>query len=64
MTKNNPDNLTEAEAAAHLRTSIRTLRSLRQKAVGPAFVRVGRRIIYRLVDLKQWQWAQRQGVSE
>lgn len=51
-------NLTEAEAAAYLRTTRRTLRNLRRKASGPTYARVGRQIIYKLVDLQQWQAAQ------
>jgi hypothetical protein len=51
-------NLTEAEAAALLRATIRTLRSLRRKSSGPKYIRVGRRIIYRLADVEAWQAAQ------
>ena len=52
------ENLTEREAAAYLRTTSRTLRNLRRKGGGPAFARVGRTIIYRLVDLQKWQAVQ------
>lgn len=51
-------NITEAEAATYLRTSVRVLRAMRRAAVGPRFARVGRRIIYRLADLQEWQLAQ------
>lgn len=51
-------NITEAEAASYLRTSVRVLRALRRSAIGPRFARVGRRIIYRLADLQEWQLAQ------
>ena len=53
-------NLTEAEAAAYLRTSRRTLRNLRRKGRGPMYARVGRQSIYRLADLQEWQAAQTQ----
>ena len=52
------ENLTEREAAAYLRTTSRTLRNLRRKGGGPAYARVGRTIIYRLVDLQKWQAVQ------
>ena len=52
------ENLTEGEAANYLRTTTRTLRNLRRKGGGPAFARVGRTIIYRLVDLQKWQAVQ------
>ena len=56
-------NLTEAEVAAYLRTSRRTLRNLRRKGSGPKYARVGRQIIYRLVELQEWQAAQTQAGS-
>lgn len=46
--------LTEDEAAASLRISVRTLQAWRLKATGPAFVRVGRAIRYRRGDIKAW----------
>ena len=51
-------NLTETEAADYLRTTTRTLRNLRRKGAGPSYARVGRSIIYRLVDLQKWQAVQ------
>jgi hypothetical protein len=51
-------NLTETEAADYLRTTTRTLRNLRRQSQGPVFARVGRKVIYRLVDLQAWQTAQ------
>ena len=51
-------NITEAEAANYLRTSIRVLRALRRTSIGPPFARIGRRIIYRIADLQEWQLAQ------
>jgi len=48
-------NLTEAEAANYLRTTTRTLRNLRRQSQGPAYARVGRKVIYRLIDLQRWQ---------
>jgi hypothetical protein len=49
------ENLTEGEAANYLRTTTRTLRNLRRQSQGPAYVRVGRKVIYRLIDLQKWQ---------
>ena len=51
-------NLTESEAANYLRTTTRTLRNLRRQSQGPAYARVGRKVIYRLIDLQRWQTAQ------
>ena len=51
-------NLTETEAANYLRTTRRTLRNLRRQSQGPAYARVGRKVIYRLIDLQTWQTAQ------
>jgi hypothetical protein len=57
------DNYTETEAAAYLRTTVRVLRALRRASLGPRYARVGRRIIYRLADLQEWQVAQAQGAG-
>ena len=51
-------NLTETEAANYLRTTTRTLRNLRRQSQGPAYARVGRKVIYRLIDLQKWQAVQ------
>jgi hypothetical protein len=55
------ENLTEREAAAFLRTTSRTLRNMRRKGGGPSYARVGRTVIYRLVDLQKWQAVQSTG---
>jgi hypothetical protein len=52
------ENLTEGEAANYLRTTTRTLRNLRRQSQGPAYARVGRKVIYRLIDLQRWQAVQ------
>ena len=52
------ENVTEAEAAHYLRTSVRVLRALRDTSSGPPYARVGRRVIYRLADLHEWQLGQ------
>jgi hypothetical protein len=51
-------NVTEVEAADYLRTTVRVLRALRRASIGPPYARVGRRIIYRLTDLQEWQLGQ------
>lgn len=54
------DTLTQREAAAYCRISAATLARMRQDArceaqlPGPAYVRIGRRIIYRKQDLEAW----------
>ena len=47
----------EAEAAAYLRISPRTLqdfRTERSKKDGPPYSKLGRRIVYERSDFKQW----------
>ena len=46
--------LTPDEAAEWLRSKERTLERWRSDGVGPAFVRLGRRVAYRLEDLQAW----------
>jgi predicted DNA-binding transcriptional regulator AlpA len=46
--------LTPDEAAAWLRSSERTLERWRGEGAGPRFVRLGRRVVYRLADLETW----------
>lgn len=43
--------LTQREAAALLRLSERTLERYRLSGTGPAFVKLGRRVVYRASDL-------------
>ena len=43
------------EAAKYLGVSSRTLERWRQNGTGPYFIRPGYRVVYRLIDLKQWQ---------
>jgi len=43
--------LTQCEAAALLRLSERTLERYRLTGTGPAFVKIGRRVVYRAADL-------------
>lgn len=46
--------LTPREAATWLRSTERTLERWRRQGTGPAFVRVGRHVAYRLEDLEAW----------
>jgi predicted DNA-binding transcriptional regulator AlpA len=46
--------LTQREAASALRLSERTLERSRVTGLGPAFVKAGRRVLYRQSDLDQW----------
>lgn len=45
---------TLAETAAYLRTPVATLRYWRHLVEGPAGFRLGRRVVYRRVDVDQW----------
>ncbi len=49
-----PRLLCEKDAAKLLSASPRTLQAWRVKGVGPTFVRIGRTIRYRTVDLSAW----------
>jgi excisionase family DNA binding protein len=46
--------LTSQEAAEVLRLSERTLERLRVTGDGPAFSKLGRRVLYRETDLETW----------
>lgn len=46
--------LTNAEAAALIRLSRRTLDSWRCAGRGPRFLRLGSRVVYRLTDVLAW----------
>jgi excisionase family DNA binding protein len=46
--------LRQSEAADHLRLSQRTLERWRVSGTGPAFVKLGRRVLYRKLDLEEW----------
>ena len=49
---------TQAEAAKALRLSERTLERSRLTGLGPAYVKAGRRVLYRQADLEAWVAAQ------
>ena len=43
--------LSEREASSHLGLSVRTLQDWRQRRTGPAYSKVGRRVVYDRADL-------------
>ncbi len=45
---------TESEAAVRVRLSKRTLERHRQTGTGPAFIKIGGRVLYRDADLDAW----------
>jgi excisionase family DNA binding protein len=49
---------TQREAAEVLRLSERTLERMRLTGLGPAYVKAGRRVLYRQADLETWIAAQ------
>ena len=53
------DLLTITEAAAVVRAPIATLRYWRHLGAGPCSFRVGRRVMYRRIDIDDWLTAQR-----
>lgn len=46
--------MTLAEAAAYLRTPIATLYWWRHNHIGPPSFKIGRRVCYRLSELREW----------
>ena len=55
-----PDLLTPAELGELLRRPISSLSQWRHRKVGPAYVRVGRRILYRRTEVDRWLRQQEQ----
>lgn len=47
------------EAAAFLHSSPRTLEKFRLIGQGPSFIKVGRKVLYEIEELKSWAKAQR-----
>lgn len=58
------DVLSQHELAQRWRLSPRTLERWRWLGQGPAFLRLGRRIAYRLTDIEAFEAAQRRAPSE
>ena len=48
------DYLAERDAAEELKQSLRTLRSWRQKRIGPSWIKVGKLIFYSRSALNSW----------
>jgi hypothetical protein len=46
--------LTEQEAAQSILSTPRTMARWRSTGTGPRFVKVGRRVVYRVQDLEAW----------
>ena len=55
--------LTERELAQRWRISQRTLQKWRQNNIGPAYVKIGGRIRYRLSDIEEWECKHHHGGS-
>lgn len=53
------ENLLPEEAAEYLRVTTRTLIRWRNRRVGPPWLRVGGRVLYRRCDLDTWLGEQR-----
>ena len=51
---NTVNHLPTREAANYLGLSHRTLEGMRCRGGGPAFLKLGRRVLYRQVDLDAW----------
>jgi predicted DNA-binding transcriptional regulator AlpA len=46
--------MTAAEVANYTRLSVETLRYFRQRDEGPPFAKLGRRVMYRRLDVDAW----------
>jgi hypothetical protein len=46
--------LTTPQAAAFVRLGVSSLEKLRATGGGPAFLKIGRRVVYDALDLEQW----------
>ena len=55
--------LTNAESAAFLRLSPRTLEKLRVEGGGPRFHKFGRRVLYAIADIEAWANARTCGMT-
>ena len=54
MTIQNPLVLNTEQTAKHLGLSISTLAKMRLYGNGPVYSKLGRRVVYRIEDLKSW----------
>ena len=57
------DLLTVEEIAAELRVPAGTFRSWRSRKVGPRSFKIGRRVVYKLSDVKAWLDKQEQSTA-
>jgi hypothetical protein len=48
------EHLAERDAAKELRLTLRTLRSWRQKGIGPSYSKIGRKVFYSRAKLLSW----------
>ena len=56
---NTSPSLDTPESASFLGVKADTLKGWRKKRQGPPFIKAGRRVVYRLADLAEWQNAHR-----
>lgn len=52
------------QASARLHAPVQTLKFWRYKGIGPAYIRVGRRILYAENDIQAWLESRRQTTSD
>ena len=55
-----PELMTRVEVAEHLRTPVTTLAQWAHRRIGPPFMRVGRKTLYRRADVEAWLEEQEQ----
>jgi hypothetical protein len=59
MIRNDEELIADAELANELHQKPNTLTSWRNRGIGPAYVKIGRRVFYRRSDVSAWLAAQR-----
>jgi hypothetical protein len=59
MIRNDDELIADINLAAELQQKVNTLTSWRNRGVGPAYVKIGRRVFYRRSDVSAWLAAQR-----
>ena len=64
MNTQHEQHLNQRELAKRWGISPRTLERWRSIGFGPAFLKIGSRVAYRLVDIEAFETAQRQAIRE
>ncbi len=55
--------LSEKELARRCKLSIRTLQRWRREGIGPEYLKLGGRVLYRMADIEAWEASCRSNLS-